>query len=150
VWPARDPLPGGALDSLEALVGEISKVTGDAPLADHLARSFGSRWRAVWTEIDCPDGREQLVAALPYTVGELRYCAKFEMAYTLGDLLMRRTHLAFETRDHGMGVAPAAAQAVGTVGTVGAVGAVAGRAFDVVEMVEAYARDVERVFSIDK
>ena len=139
--PARDPLPGGALDSLDALIGEISTVTGDAPLADHLARSFGSRWRAVWSEIDCPDGREQLVAALPYTVGELRYCAKFEMAYTLGDLLMRRTHLAFETHDHGMGVAPAAAQAVGAVG---------GRAFDVVEMVEEYARDVERVFSIDE
>jgi glycerol-3-phosphate dehydrogenase len=137
--PAGDPLPGGDVESLEALRAEIAADVGDEDVSDHLACSFGSRWRGVWEEIDRTDGRERLVAELPYTIGELRYCAKFEMAHTLGDLLIRRTHLAFETRDHGLGVAPAAAKvltaATGTFDTLGAI--------------EDYAREIERMFSID-
>jgi glycerol-3-phosphate dehydrogenase len=34
------------------------------------------------------------------------------MAQTLSDLLIRRSHLAFETRDHGLSVAPRAAEIV--------------------------------------
>jgi len=36
-----------------------------------------------------------------------------EKALTLSDLLIRRTHLAFETRDHGVSVAAQAAEIVG-------------------------------------
>ena len=137
--PARAVLPGGELDSLESLTDEIAVVTGDSRLAGHLARSFGSRWRSVWNEIDCGDGRERLVAEMPYTTGELRYCAKYEMACTIGDLLIRRTHLAFETRDHGLGVAPTAARVLASVtGAPDALGAI-----------EDYAREIERIFSID-
>ena len=32
---------------------------------------------------------------------EVVYAAGFELACTVGDVLLRRTHLAFETRDHG-------------------------------------------------
>jgi glycerol-3-phosphate dehydrogenase len=138
--PVSAPLPGGELDSLEALIAEITGVTDDPRMADHLARSFGSRWRSVWQEIECADGRERLVADLPYTIGELRYCAKHEAARTLADLLIRRTQLAFETRDHGLGIAPAVAKAVG---------AAMGESADAVVMVEDYAREVERIFSID-
>lgn len=140
IRPSARPLPGGELESLDALIAEIAEATAEPPLAAHLACSFGSRWRAVWDEIDRGDGRERLVPELQYTFGELRYCAKYELAYTLADLLMRRTHLAFETRDHGLGIAPAAARAVGSM---------IGGAFDAVGAVEDYARDVERIFSID-
>jgi glycerol-3-phosphate dehydrogenase len=37
---------------------------------------------------------------------------KYELAKTLSDLLIRRTHLAFETRDHGKSVAQRAADIV--------------------------------------
>jgi glycerol-3-phosphate dehydrogenase len=50
-----------------------------------------------------------LVAGLPYTGAHLAYGVTVEMAQTLSDLLIRRTHLAFETRDHGMSVASRAA-----------------------------------------
>lgn len=137
--PARAVLPGGELDSLESLIVEIAAATRDPVLADHLARSFGSRWRAVWNEIGADDGRERLVAELPYTTGELRYCAKYEMARTVGDLLIRRTHLAFETPDHGLGAAPTAARVLASVtGELDALGAM-----------EDYAREIERIFSID-
>jgi glycerol-3-phosphate dehydrogenase len=53
-----------------------------------------------------------LVEGLPYTGAHLVYGVTAEMAQTLSDLLIRRTHLAFETRDHGSSVAPRAAQIV--------------------------------------
>ena len=139
--PSAQPLPGGQLESLETLVAEVTEATGDAPLATHLACSFGSRWRAVWEEMNHADGRERVVDGLPYTIGELRYCARNEMAHTVADLLIRRTHLAFETRDHGLGVAPIVAQSVTRV--------VGGFAPDTLGAVEDYAREVERIFSID-
>ena len=49
---------------------------------------------------------------LRYTGADLVYAVKHEMAKTLSDLLIRRTHLAFEARDHGKGVAPFAADLV--------------------------------------
>jgi glycerol-3-phosphate dehydrogenase len=41
------------------------------------------------------------------------YAVEHELACTLGDLLIRRTRLAFETPDHGLSAAPAVADAVG-------------------------------------
>jgi glycerol-3-phosphate dehydrogenase len=60
------------------------------------------------------DGRpsEPLVPGLPYTGAHLIYGVSEEMAKSLSDLLIRRTHLAFETRDHGVSVAPRAADIV--------------------------------------
>jgi glycerol-3-phosphate dehydrogenase len=133
------PLPGGDFESLPALVESITKVTSDAVLAEHLARSFGTRWRDVWAEMRGDTTR--VVDGLPYTYGELRYCARAEMAETLGDLLIRRTHLAFETPDHGMSVAPSVADAIAP--TVGwDADAITGALAD-------YEREARRIFTID-
>jgi glycerol-3-phosphate dehydrogenase len=53
-----------------------------------------------------------LVEGLPYTGAHLVHGVTVEMAQTLSDLLIRRTHLAFETRDHGASVAHRAATIV--------------------------------------
>ncbi len=53
-----------------------------------------------------------LAEGLPYTGAHLVYGVTREMAQTLSDLLIRRTHLAFETRDHGLSVALRAARIV--------------------------------------
>lgn len=60
-------------------------------------------------------GTARVVPELPYIMGELVYAVEHELACTLGDLLIRRTRLAFETADHGVVVAPAVAQIVGPV-----------------------------------
>jgi glycerol-3-phosphate dehydrogenase len=120
---------------------EISDETNDAPLAAHLARSYGGRWRLVWSEISSDGGDAVLTDGLPYTAGELRYCARSEMACTLGDLLIRRTKLAFETRDHGTSVAHRAAAAVAGVLSWDERARSAS--------VAAYASEVQRIFSID-
>jgi glycerol-3-phosphate dehydrogenase len=135
------PLPGGDIASYDALLAEISRETNDAPLAGHLARSYGSRWRQVWGEISSDGGDAILTDGLPYTAGELRYCARSEMACTLGDLLIRRTKLAFEARDHGTSIAHrAAASVAGVLGWDERA-----RSASVAD----YASEVQRIFSID-
>lgn len=54
-----------------------------------------------------------LIGGLAYTGADLVYGVRREMARTLSDLLIRRTHLAFETRDHGKSVASRATELVG-------------------------------------
>lgn len=56
-----------------------------------------------------------LVPGLPYTGAHLVYGVSEEMAKSLSDLLIRRTHLAFETRDHGVSVAARTADIVAPV-----------------------------------
>lgn len=107
-------LPGGAMSSLIEETELATATIGIAPLADHLVRMYGTAWRAVWTIVGSNTALSAPVApTLPYIVAELHYAVEQEMALTLGDLLIRRLHVAFETRDHGAAAAPAAARAVG-------------------------------------
>ena len=77
---------------------------------------------------------------LPYNGGDLVYAVKNEMATTLADLLIRRTHLAFETRDHGRSVAGRAAEIVAPL---------LDWSDDVKSaQLRAYMHDVERMFTI--
>ncbi|HEV8446807.1 MAG TPA: glycerol-3-phosphate dehydrogenase/oxidase [Gemmatimonadaceae bacterium] len=135
------PLPGGDIRSYEQLVADISRETDDASLSAHLAASYGSRWPRVWSEITSDGGDTRLADGLPYTAGELRYCARNEMAFTLGDLLIRRTKLAFETRDHGASIAARAAAVVAEP--------LGWDAPTQSGSVAAYAKEVQRIFSIE-
>ncbi len=135
------PLPGGDIASFDATVAQAERTTGDPRLATHLVRAYGSRWVAVWSEISSAGGDARIVDGLPYTTGELRYSVNNEMACTLGDLMIRRTHLAFETRDHGLASAAAAAAAIGPV--LGWNAAARDRAVD------AFAAELGRMFRVD-
>jgi glycerol-3-phosphate dehydrogenase len=53
---------------------------------------------------------EPLVAGLPYITDDVSAAADQEFACTIADVLVRRTHVAFETRDHGVSVAPRVAE----------------------------------------
>jgi len=134
------PLPGGDISSLEEAVASATSATNDLPLATHLARSYGSRWGDVWREIGADNGRATLDPILPYTIGELRYSVTNEMASTLGDLLIRRTHLAFESPDHGMAIAGRVAKAVAPLLGWDEEG--------VRRAVADYSNEAERIFSI--
>jgi glycerol-3-phosphate dehydrogenase len=110
----RTSLPGGDMRSLQEETDLAASTIGLAPLAAHLVRMYGTAWRAVWAiagsnaALSAP-----VVPTLPYIVAELHYAVEQEMALTLGDLLLRRLHVAFETRDHGLAAAPAVARTVG-------------------------------------
>lgn len=134
-------LPGGDFISLDALMAEATSATNDGAIAGHLATAHGTRWTRVWDEIQKLGGNIIVVEGLPYTIGELRYAARNEMACTLGDLLIRRTRIAFETRDHGLAAAEKAAAALSPLfGWDDA----ARR-----DAMQAYELEADRVFAID-
>jgi glycerol-3-phosphate dehydrogenase len=107
-------LPGGDVD-VERAEDEAARVTGESDVARHLVAIHGSRWREVWDVISGADGRERLDAGLPYLAGEVRLAAMREHARTIGDVLVRRIPLAFETRDNARSIAPRVADILATV-----------------------------------
>jgi glycerol-3-phosphate dehydrogenase len=87
-----------------------------------------------------PDLAAALIPGLPYTGADLVYAVKEEMAATLSDVLIRRTHLAFETPDHGIEASARAADIVAPY---------LGWSDDVKRArLRAYRSDVERMFTI--
>lgn len=133
-------LPGGDLAYIDEAVAAAERATADAELAKHLVHSFGSRWPSAAEEIAAQGGSERLGGSV-YTIGEMRYVARHELAYTLSDLLLRRTHLGFETRDHG---AESAARVVSAVADI-----LGWSVTDIAAQLAAYERDVRRIFTID-
>jgi glycerol-3-phosphate dehydrogenase len=139
---AREPLEGGALRDVEGEIGIAASVTGDAAVARRLVHAHGDAWRSVWelarTE---PALGARVEPGRPYLLAELRFAVEREMALTLGDLLVRRMPVAFETRDHGRAaarrVAPLVAEWLGWDTEA------ARRA------VEAYDAEVERIFRVE-
>jgi glycerol-3-phosphate dehydrogenase len=147
---AHVSLPGGDFDSFEqeveralrALSGIPLGISGAAERAEQLVRAYGSRWASAWALTrDDPSLAEPLIADLPYTRAEVAYAVSDEMAMTLADVLVRRTHAAFESRDHGRSAAPVAAEIAGD--RLGWDAAARERA------VVAYDRETHRLFDID-
>lgn len=139
--PTRNtPLPGGDLAYIDEAVSAAERATADSELASHLVHAYGSRWPAVAEKIGAPGGADH-IAGTRYTLGEMRYIAESELAYTLSDLLLRRTHLGFETRDHGLESAERVARGVADV--------LGWDRTNIAKQVEGFARDVNRIFAID-
>lgn len=100
------PLPGGDIESRHGTINDAHAATGDAAVAERLALAYGSRWRNVWSYAQRDHSlSKRLVQDLPYCLAEVAHAVEREMACTLSDVLVRRTHIAFETRDNGRGVA---------------------------------------------
>ena len=138
----RQPLPGGEIASLEAERAAAAAAVGDAETAAWLVSAHGTRWRRIWALADRDRRlRERLDPALPYLAAEVAYATSYELACTVGDVLLRRTHLAFETRDHGRAAAPHVAALMAPL-----LGWDAGRA---AEMVADYEREAAALFDVD-
>jgi glycerol-3-phosphate dehydrogenase len=139
--PTRNvAVPGGDLAYIDEAIAAAERATADPELAAHLVHAYGSRWSAVADAITAPGGGER-IAGLKYTTGEMSYVATNELVYTLSDILLRRTHLGFETRDHGLESAERVATVVADI--------LGWNSSDVAGHVEAYGQDVNRIFGID-
>jgi glycerol-3-phosphate dehydrogenase len=135
-------LPGGALGPTEGVVSAAASRVGGADIAYRLVRAYGDRWPAVWAyaEKDRSLARP-IVDGLPYVGAEVRYAAEHEMACTVTDVLMRRTQIAFETRDAGRSAAPRVAELLAPI-----------RGWDhgaLRAAVQEYDGEAQRVFGID-
>ena len=103
---ARTPLAGGSLADPLREIGAATERVGDAALAARLVHAHGDQWRDVWALAERePALAARIDASRPYRLAELRWAVEQELACTLADLLVRRTPLAFETRDHGRAAA---------------------------------------------
>ncbi len=136
------PLPGGDIVSREGTMAEARHTVHDAAVGERLALAYGSRWRNVWSYVqrDASLGH-RLSDNLPYLLAEVAHAVEREMAATLSDVLVRRTHVAFETRDSGRAAARRIAPLMAAL--------LQWSDQDVAQQLEAYDRDVARVFTID-
>ncbi|MBL0940078.1 MAG: glycerol-3-phosphate dehydrogenase/oxidase [Gemmatimonadaceae bacterium] len=102
----RTPLPGGETLVFDDVIQDAVRAIGDQAIGVRLASAYGTHWMAVWQRA-VSDGAlaVRISPTLPYVRAEVVYAVERHMACTIADVLVRRTHLAFETRDHGVSVA---------------------------------------------
>lgn len=139
---ARAPLEGGAVTNVRAEIAAAEGIVGDREVATRLVYAHGDEWRAVWLlAASEPALAARVEATRPYLLAELRHAVAEEHALTLGDLLIRRVPLAFETRDHGRSaarrVAPMVARWLGW------------SAAQIAAALEDYDAEVQRLFRIE-
>ncbi|MDY7230311.1 glycerol-3-phosphate dehydrogenase [Hyalangium rubrum] len=136
------PLPGGDMRSLAAEMESARAITGNADVAHHLVRAYGSRWPQVW-RLAAEDAAlaQPLAEGLPYLRAEAAYGVSHELVHTLADLLIRRLKVAFETRDLGLAAARVAAEVMAP--------RLGWDAEETRRQLEAYARHAVRLFGVD-
>ena len=136
-------LPGGDFDSRDRLLHDARETVHDAAVAERLVHGYGSRWRSVWSYAQRDAMlKHRLVDDLPYLLAEVPYAVERELACTLSDVLIRRTHVAFETRDNGRGAARRIAPLMAAL--------LQWSVSDVEHQLSAYHLDAGRIFGIDK
>jgi len=103
----REPLPGGEVADIEALVGELTTEDMAPETARHLVLAYGAEASAIANLIRAETGlAKPLVAGGPWLEAEVVHQARREMALTVSDVMMRRTHLFHLHADQGMDAAP--------------------------------------------
>ncbi|HEV7994257.1 MAG TPA: glycerol-3-phosphate dehydrogenase/oxidase [Gemmatimonadaceae bacterium] len=103
---AKLPLCGGDIRDVNEEIAHAVKATGDEAIAQRLVHAYGTAWQGVWSLTQADPGLgSPIEQGLPYLFAELLHAITHEQAATLGDLLIRRTPIAFETHDHGRGAA---------------------------------------------
>ncbi len=99
----REPLPGGEVRDLNVLIEDVEAEGYPRATAQHLVHHYGSEVPAVLRLAhESPPLREPIAKGHPALRAELVHAIRREMAITLGDLLIRRTHVFYEVRGHAM------------------------------------------------
>jgi glycerol-3-phosphate dehydrogenase len=128
-----------------ALALGISSAVRERPDDDRIPRMvirYGAKWREALAAIDrSPADADRIHPEHTYRFGDLRFACDYEMARTLGDLLIRRTHLAFERSDHAVALAPRIAEYVAPI-----LGWTSG---DVSEHLDRYRAEVDAIFRVE-
>ncbi len=103
----EEPLPGGEVADLGLLVRELVKERVPEPVARHLVDTYGSEAMAVANLATRDSGlAEPLIAGAPILRAEVVHQARREMALSVGDVMIRRTHLFHRHPGQGAEVTP--------------------------------------------
>jgi len=105
-----EPLPGGEVADLDLLVRELVKEQVPAQVARHLVNTYGSEAMAV-ANLAARDSAlaEPLGPGVPILKAEVVHQARREMAVSVGDVMLRRTHLFHRHPSQGTEVTPVVA-----------------------------------------
>jgi glycerol-3-phosphate dehydrogenase len=106
----RLPLPGGETADLEGLVKAAIDRGARESTARYLVGAYGSEAAAVLNIVERDRALGQpIVAGRPELWAEVTHAVEREMALRLADVLIRRLHLFYATRDQAMSAAGAVA-----------------------------------------
>ena len=106
----RLPLPGGETADLEGLVKAATDRGARESTARYLVGAYGSEAAAVLNIVERDRALGQpIVAGRPELWAEVTHAVEREMALRLADVLIRRLHLFYATRDQAMSAAGAVA-----------------------------------------
>ena len=107
------PLPGGDFANLGDVERDAARTVGDVEVSAQLVATYGTHWREVWAHAESDRTlAARLVPHLPVIGVQVVYAVLNEGACTLADVLVRRTHLAFELRDQARAIAPLVANLI--------------------------------------
>ena len=99
----RRALPGGEIGALEILIAAAENEGLSHDTAAHYVRMYGSETPAIIRLGQSnPKWARPVQDSPPTTWAQLIYAMRREMALTLGDLLVRRTHIFYEAPEHGI------------------------------------------------
>ena len=111
---ATEPLPGGEVADLGLLARDLKEEGLDQEIAGALAHRYGSEGAAVANLVRLePALGARLVPGLPVIAAEVVHQARREMAMTVADVMIRRTHLYHTHPDQARGAASAVARLLG-------------------------------------
>ena len=110
----RDPLPGGEASDLETFRERGHGLGLPAATVTHILSHYGTESAGIFN-LGTNDRTllEPLHPAHPAVRGEVIHAVRRELAQTVADVLVRRIHLFYETRDHGVRCAPRVAALLG-------------------------------------
>lgn len=135
-------LAGGDIRDLDAEIAAARAATGTDDVAAGLVRAYGGAWHQVWSRVGgTATLGARLVKGLPYIGAQVAHAVEAEFACTVADVLVRRLHVAFETRDHGASIAPRVATLMAPL--------LGWTDRGVEEALADYATEVARIFTID-
>lgn len=97
-------ITGGKLTTYRVMGEEVVDAAREILRMPRRRATTGSRPFPERTPPYTDRGRE-IEVGLPYRLDDVRFAVEGELACTLGDLLIRRTHIAYETRDNGRAAA---------------------------------------------
>lgn len=110
-----EPLPGGEARDLGPFRDRGLELGLLPASVEHLVRHYGTEAPAVYN-LGTDDRRlfRRLAAPHPAVEAEVVHAVRRELAQTVDDVLVRRTHLYYECADHGLGAAGRVAELMGT------------------------------------
>ena len=109
-----EPLPGGESASLATIrtLGIDSGV--DVATVEHMLRHYGTEAAGIFNLMRSEPGlADRLQPDHPAVSAEVLHAARKEFARTVADVLVRRVHLFYETRDQGAAAAARTAELLG-------------------------------------